>query len=95
MLRVVRTPAGDMKVDATGKLAGRGAYVCPEPDCIERAVRGGRLAGALERPLPDGLLDALREAASRDATPRTPVVRRISLRQVQEAGRGEPGNTGR
>ncbi|HYM70897.1 MAG TPA: YlxR family protein [bacterium] len=94
LVRVVRTPTGDVHVDATGRLAGRGAYVCPEADCVERAVRGGRLAGVLEQPLPEGLLDALREAAVRDEAPRAPVVRRVSLRQVQEAGRAEPGTTG-
>ncbi|HLJ60430.1 MAG TPA: YlxR family protein [bacterium] len=94
LVRVVRTPAGDVRVDVTGRLAGRGAYVCPEPDCVDRAVRDGRLAGVLEQPLPDGLLDALREAAARDATPRAPVVRRVSLRQVQEAGRGNAAPRG-
>ncbi len=94
MIRVVRTPSGDVRVDVTGKLAGRGAYVCPEPSCIDRAVRDGRLAGALELPLPDGLRAALTEAASRDTTPRAPVVRRVSLQQVLEARRGETGEGG-
>ena len=90
LVRVVRTPAGEVRVDATGKLSGRGAYVCPAPSCVDRALRDGRLAGILERPLPETLSEALREAVSRDTTPRAPVVRRISLRQAAEALRGEP-----
>jgi uncharacterized protein len=47
LVRVVLTPTGSCTVDETGKLAGRGAYLCHQPDCWERAVKGGRLAHAL------------------------------------------------
>jgi hypothetical protein len=40
MIRVVRTPAGAVQVDPTGRLAGRGAYVCPRVDCWRTALRG-------------------------------------------------------
>lgn len=39
MLRVVRTPDGEIKIDPTGKCAGRGAYVCNEPSCVEKCVK--------------------------------------------------------
>lgn len=39
MLRVVRTPDGDVRIDRTGKCAGRGAYVCDDPQCIEKCVK--------------------------------------------------------
>ena len=39
MLRVVRTPDGEIKMDPTGKCAGRGAYVCNEPSCVEKCVK--------------------------------------------------------
>ena len=44
LLRLVRAPEG-VRVDRTGAAPGRGAYVCPDRACIERARR--RLAGAL------------------------------------------------
>ena len=47
LVRVVRTPQGECTVDATGKLPGRGAYICRQPSCWEKALRGGRLAHAL------------------------------------------------
>jgi hypothetical protein len=81
LVRVVRTPSGEVQVDATGKLSGRGAYVCPEASCVELALRHGRLAGVLERPIPDEVASRIREAASHSQVPRAPVVRRISLRQ--------------
>ena len=39
MLRVVRTPDGEIRIDPTGKCAGRGAYVCNEPSCVEKCVK--------------------------------------------------------
>ena len=47
LVRVVLSPTGSCTVDETGKLPGRGAYLCYEPVCWERAVTGGRLAHAL------------------------------------------------
>ena len=44
-MRIARAPDGSVVVDRAGGSEGRGAYVCPEPECIERARR--RLAGAL------------------------------------------------
>lgn len=90
LVRVVRTPTGEVCVDTTGKVSGRGAYVCPAPSCVDRALRDGRLAGILDRPLPETLSDSLRDAVSRDATPRAPVVRRRSLRQAADAVRESP-----
>jgi predicted RNA-binding protein YlxR (DUF448 family) len=59
LIRVVRTPSGEVRVDVTGKVAGRGAYVCPEAPCIEQGVRGGRLQRALEVPVPEALIEDL------------------------------------
>lgn len=36
MLRIVRTPDGDIKLDLTGKAAGRGAYICGDKECIKK-----------------------------------------------------------
>jgi predicted RNA-binding protein YlxR (DUF448 family) len=47
LVRVVLAAAGECVVDETGKLAGRGAYLCHQPACWERAMKGGRLAHAL------------------------------------------------
>lgn len=48
MVRIVRTPDGEAIVDPTGKKAGRGAYICPSPECLEKAFKGAVLAQALE-----------------------------------------------
>jgi len=61
LIRVVRTPQGEVVLDPTGKKSGRGAYVCPDPGCLEKAVKGKRLEKALERPVEPELLVSLRE----------------------------------
>jgi predicted RNA-binding protein YlxR (DUF448 family) len=47
LVRIVLTPNGACTVDESGKLAGRGAYLCHQLACWERAVKGGRLAHSL------------------------------------------------
>jgi uncharacterized protein len=59
LLRIVRTPEGGIVTDPSGRLAGRGAYVCDDPACIERAITKGALARALKTSLPAGLRDTL------------------------------------
>ncbi|MDQ7857349.1 MAG: YlxR family protein [Armatimonadota bacterium] len=70
LVRVVRTPAGEVRVDPTGKVSGRGAYVCPAADCAEVALRAGRLEHALASPISDETALALRELAARTAAAR-------------------------
>ena len=47
MLRIVRTPEGEVLPDATGKKSGRGAYICYSNDCLQLALSGRRLQRAL------------------------------------------------
>lgn len=61
LIRVVRTPVGEVKVDRTGKVSGRGAYVCPEAECVETGLHGGRLQHALEVPIPGDVGAELRQ----------------------------------
>lgn len=48
MVRIVRTTAGKVVVDPSGKQAGRGGYICPNFDCWERALKRGSLAHTLK-----------------------------------------------
>lgn len=47
LVRLVRTPGGDIEIDNTGKKPGRGAYICPTRGCWEEALKGKRLEHAL------------------------------------------------
>lgn len=46
LIRIVKTPEGEIKPDDTGKLNGRGAYICREKSCFEKAVKSNSLARA-------------------------------------------------
>jgi predicted RNA-binding protein YlxR (DUF448 family) len=60
LVRVVRSPDGAVDLDPTGKKAGRGAYVCPSPECLESAVKGNGLARVLETSVSEEVLEKLR-----------------------------------
>ena len=51
LVRVVRSPAGELAVDLRGKAPGRGAYLDPDQACLDRGLREGALAKALEMPI--------------------------------------------
>jgi uncharacterized protein len=86
LVRVVRTPQGMVRVDPTGKLSGRGAYVCPDTACVDRALHEDRLARLLDRTISEEVVEGLRGALSRPAPARAPVVRRIMLPRPESRG---------
>ena len=53
LIRVVRTPEGDVKLDFSGKLNGRGAYLCPDAECLKKAIRSKALDRSLEVTIPE------------------------------------------
>ncbi|HET6455129.1 MAG TPA: YlxR family protein [Armatimonadota bacterium] len=61
LLRVVRTPAGEVKIDETGKMAGRGTYLCPSSECLRRAMKEKRLSRALKTEIPEEILRQLEQ----------------------------------
>ena len=58
-MRIVRTPDGRIVADETGRLAGRGAYVCRTAACLTIANTKGALTRALETPVPTALLASI------------------------------------
>ncbi len=48
LVRVVRSADGVVSVDPTGKLSGKGAYLCRNAECIEKAVKTGAIRRALD-----------------------------------------------
>lgn len=64
LVRVVRTPEGDVVVDETGKRNGRGAYLCPKRECWETALSKGHLNRALRTNLTEATKAQLAEYAA-------------------------------
>ena len=59
MIRVVRGTEGTVSLDFSGKLNGRGAYICPDPECLKKARKARSLERSLEVPIPDEVYDRL------------------------------------
>ena len=59
LIRVVRTTEGSVTLDFSGKLNGRGAYICHDPECLKKAQRSKALERSLETPIPQEVYDRL------------------------------------
>ena len=67
LVRIVLTPDGSIALDLSGKMPGRGAYVCPDPVCLETAVRRRALERALKVGVPPEVVEQLRAGVAPDA----------------------------
>lgn len=59
LIRVVRSPEGEVTLDFKGKAPGRGAYVCPEMQCLKKAVKAKALERAFSTQIPQEIYDTL------------------------------------
>ena len=59
MIRVVRGTDGTVSLDFGGKVNGRGAYVCPDPECLKKARKSRSLERCLESAIPEEVYDRL------------------------------------
>ena len=66
LIRVLRTPSGEILLDLTGKTSGRGAYLCKSAQCLKRARKSGKIAASLECAIPDDVYDRLESEICRD-----------------------------
>jgi predicted RNA-binding protein YlxR (DUF448 family) len=61
LIRVVRDPEGNVKLDLTGKTSGRGVYVCSSEECLQKALKARQLERALETKISEGIVADLRK----------------------------------
>ena len=62
LIRVVRSPEGEVSLDPVGKKPGRGAYVCRSAECLKRAIKQRQLERQLEVQLTEEVAAALQQA---------------------------------
>ena len=65
LVRIVRSPEGEISVDLTGKKSGRGAYLCASAACLAKARKAKRLERALGTPIPPEVYARLEEEIAR------------------------------
>ena len=66
LVRVVKSPEGEVSLDLTGKKPGRGAYVCRSAECLKAARKARRLERAFSCRIPDTVYDRMEEELSRN-----------------------------
>ncbi|KGG80846.1 RNase P modulator RnpM [Caloranaerobacter azorensis] len=66
LVRIVKNKEGVVSIDLTGKANGRGAYICRNIDCLEKAVKGKRLNRALETDIPQEIYIKLKEELAKN-----------------------------
>ncbi len=66
LVRVVRSPEGEISLDFTGKKSGRGAYVCPKAECLKKARKAKRFEHQFKVEIPESIYDALEAELKHD-----------------------------
>ena len=61
LIRVVRSPEGEISLDFKGKAPGRGAYICPAPACLKQAIKAEALERAFSTQIPEAVYEKLNE----------------------------------
>lgn len=64
LVRIVRTPEGEILMDDTGRKNGRGTYICRNPECLEKARKKKSLDRSLRTTVPEEVYSRLKEAFS-------------------------------
>ena len=66
LIRVVRSPEGEISLDFKGKAPGRGAYICPAPACLKQAIKAKALERAFSTQIPEAVYEKLNEEMEAD-----------------------------
>ncbi len=61
LIRVVKTPSNEILIDLTGKVNGRGAYICNDIECFKMAIRNNKISKSLEIEIPNNKIKELED----------------------------------
>lgn len=64
LIRIVKNKENEIKVDKTGKMNGRGAYICDDINCLEKAIKAKKLERVFETSIDEEIYESLRGAIS-------------------------------
>ncbi len=60
LIRIVKNKSGEISVDRTGKMQGRGAYICNDIECLNKAIRSKKLERCFETSIEQSVYDELK-----------------------------------
>ncbi len=66
LVRVVKTPDGQVVLDLTGKASGRGAYICNNAECLKKAKKSKRIDRVFEMTIPEEIYNQMEEQISKN-----------------------------
>lgn len=61
LIRIVKNQSGEINLDRTGKLPGRGAYICDNLECLQKAIRSKRLEKSFEMKIQEDIYEDLKK----------------------------------
>lgn len=61
LVRIVKNKLGEVSLDTTGKAQGRGAYICPDPECLKKTIKSRRLEKVFEMKIPEEILSEMQK----------------------------------
>lgn len=61
LVRIVKNNLGEVSLDTTGKAQGRGAYICPNPECLKKTIKSRRLEKVFEAKIPEEVLSEMQK----------------------------------
>lgn len=67
LCRIVKTKENEIFFDQTGKLNGRGTYICKNIDCFNKAIKSKRLSKSLETEIPEEVYEAIKAEIEKNA----------------------------
>ena len=65
LFRIIRTPEGQVVLDGSGRMNGRGVYICPDRACLDKVRKSRALSRSLKADIPDQVYEKLEEELSR------------------------------
>ena len=66
MVRIVKSPEGDISLDKTGKKSGRGAYICPKLECLNKVQKNRRIEKVFSCSIPEEVYEVMKNELSKD-----------------------------
>ena len=67
LCRIVKTKENEIFFDATGKINGRGTYICKKTECLDKAIKSKRLSKSLEAEIPTEVYESIKKEIEKNA----------------------------